>query len=120
MRHLAQASDAQLRIGESILIIVVMDSGLALRAPRNDESNLGRNQILDSDAVAIPDDLGDPLPVAMAVVALVAENADRAGFFHQRRQLVELLPGLCGLQMRRINFVQQYKFAATRRLAAAL
>jgi hypothetical protein len=33
---LAQASDAQLRIGESILIIVVMDSGLALRAPRND------------------------------------------------------------------------------------
>jgi hypothetical protein len=36
MRHLAQASDAQLRIGESILPIVVMDSGLALRAPRND------------------------------------------------------------------------------------
>jgi hypothetical protein len=28
--------DAQLRIGESILPIVVMDSGLALRAPRND------------------------------------------------------------------------------------
>src|SRR6266704_2815477 len=43
MRHLAQASDAQLRIGESILSIVVMDSlmcnctsGLTLRAPRND------------------------------------------------------------------------------------
>jgi hypothetical protein len=32
----AQASDVQLRIGESILPIVVMDSGLALRAPRND------------------------------------------------------------------------------------
>jgi hypothetical protein len=37
MRLLAQASDAQLRIGESILTIVVIDSGLALRAPRNDE-----------------------------------------------------------------------------------
>jgi TRAP-type C4-dicarboxylate transport system permease small subunit len=36
MRHLAQASDVQLHIGESILPIVVMDSGLALRAPRND------------------------------------------------------------------------------------
>ena len=29
MRLLAQASDAQLRIGESILPVVVMDSGLA-------------------------------------------------------------------------------------------
>jgi hypothetical protein len=37
MRHLAQAPDAQLRIGGSMLTIVVMDSGLALRAPRNDE-----------------------------------------------------------------------------------
>src|ERR1700730_4526307 len=36
MRRLAQASDVQLHIGESILTIVVMDSGLALRAPRND------------------------------------------------------------------------------------
>ena len=33
---LAQASDVQLHIGESILPVVVMDSGLALRAPRND------------------------------------------------------------------------------------
>jgi hypothetical protein len=34
MRLLAQASDVQLHIGESILPIVVMDSGLALtRAP---------------------------------------------------------------------------------------
>jgi hypothetical protein len=37
MRRQAQASDAQLRIGESLLTMVVMDSGLALRAPRNDE-----------------------------------------------------------------------------------
>src|SRR5438034_7352741 len=34
MRLLAQASDAQLRIGESILTIAVMDSGLSLRSPR--------------------------------------------------------------------------------------
>jgi len=39
MRRFAQASDAQLRIGESITTIGSMDSGLApLRfAPRNDE-----------------------------------------------------------------------------------
>jgi hypothetical protein len=36
----AQASDVQLHIGESILPIVVMDSGLALRAPRNDKASL--------------------------------------------------------------------------------
>jgi hypothetical protein len=40
MRLLAQASDVQLHIGESILIIVVMDSGLALRVPRNDEGKI--------------------------------------------------------------------------------
>jgi hypothetical protein len=32
MRHLAQASDAQLRIAESILAVVVMDSGLVAGA----------------------------------------------------------------------------------------
>jgi hypothetical protein len=37
MRRLAQASDVQLHIGESILMIVVMDSGLARSAPRNDK-----------------------------------------------------------------------------------
>jgi hypothetical protein len=36
MPHLAGTSDVQLHIGESILAIVVMDSGFALRAPRND------------------------------------------------------------------------------------
>jgi hypothetical protein len=41
MRHLAQASDVQLHIGESILTIVVMDSGLALRAPLNDDWECG-------------------------------------------------------------------------------
>ena len=39
MRLLAQASDAQLRIGESITTIVSMDSGLVLRTPRNDSGN---------------------------------------------------------------------------------
>src|SRR5438132_14006729 len=75
--------------------------------------------MLSPDAVAALDDLGDPLPVATAVIALVAENADRAGLVDQCRQLVELLFGLRGLQMRRIDFVQQIELAAARRLAAA-
>jgi hypothetical protein len=49
MRHLAQASDAPLRIGESILPIVVMDSGLALRAPRNDENSSHFREDASSD-----------------------------------------------------------------------
>jgi hypothetical protein len=36
--------DVQLHIRESILTIVVMDSGLALRAPRNDETNYKENE----------------------------------------------------------------------------
>src|SRR5438874_328653 len=80
--------------------------GLADRGFRSDRAphdglHLFRRQILDSDAVAVFDDFGNPLAVAMSVVALVAENADRAGFFHQRRQLVEFLPGPRVLQMRR-------------------
>jgi hypothetical protein len=51
-------------------------------APRSSESekasHLRRDQILDFHAVAVFDDLGDPLPVALRMVALVAENADRA------------------------------------------
>src|SRR5438477_12468348 len=65
--------------------------------------HLPRRQILDPHAVAIPDDLGDPLPVAVGVLALVAEIAYRSRFFHQLRQLVELLFGLRGLQMPRID-----------------
>ena len=38
-----------------------------------EDSNLRRRQILDFHAVALLDDLGDPLPVAMRVVALVAQ-----------------------------------------------
>src|SRR3954451_405536 len=68
MRYLAQASDAQLRIGESILTIVVMDSGLALRAPRNDEgmmewrANYLRRQWHGPGVVAI-----DPVGICLAV-----------------------------------------------------
>ena len=40
------------------------------------------------------------------VIALVAEDADRAGFLHQRRQLVEFLFCLRRLQMRGIDLVQ--------------
>ena len=46
--------------------------------------DLRRHQILHPHPVAVLDDLRDPLPVAVGVVALVAEQADRAGFFHQR------------------------------------
>jgi hypothetical protein len=50
-------------------------------ASRNDKGwvvlNLRRGQIFYLDAVARFDDLGDPLPMAMLVIALVAENADR-------------------------------------------
>ena len=41
-------------------------------------SHLRRDQILDLHPVALFDDLRDPLPVAMGVIALVAEDADRA------------------------------------------
>ena len=44
MRHLAQASDVQLHIGESILTIVVMDTGFGLRAPRNDDREILRRR----------------------------------------------------------------------------
>src|SRR6266481_603717 len=54
-------------------------------APRNDESHLRRDQIFHLHVVARFDDLGDPLPMAMLVIALVAENADRPGFLDQRR-----------------------------------
>ena len=51
--------------------------------------HLLRRQILHLHAIAVFDDLGDPLPVALLMVALVAENADRTGLLHQRREFVE-------------------------------
>jgi hypothetical protein len=85
--------------------MVVMDSGLALRAPRNDDLDLRRDQVLDLHPVAVFDDFGNPLPMALQVIALVTENADRAGFSDQRRQLVEFLAGLRRLQVRGIDLV---------------
>ena len=61
--------------------------------------HLPPRQILHLHPVALLDDLGDPLPVAMGVVALVAEEAHRAGFLHQRGELVEFFPGLRRLQV---------------------
>jgi len=83
-------------------------------------SQLRRDQIFDSDPVSAFDDLRDPLPMTMLMVALVAEDADRAGLPDQRRQLVELLFGLRRLQMLRIDLVQQFELAAARGLAAVL
>src|SRR4051794_23761299 len=82
--------------------------------------HLRRDQILHLHAVALFDDLRDPLPVAMGMVTLITENAHRTRLLHQRRQLVELLLGLRRLQMRRIDLVQQTELAAARGLAAAL
>src|SRR4029453_8049904 len=77
-------------------------------------------QILHLHAVARLDDLRDPLPVAMGMVALITENAHRTRLLYQRRKLVELLLRLRRLQMRRIDLVQQAELAAARRLTAAL
>ena len=63
--------------------------------------HLRRDQIFYFHPVAVLDDLRDPLPVAMRMVALITENADRTGLVHQRRQLVELLLCLRRIQMRR-------------------
>ena len=64
---------------------------------------LRRRQILNSNAVAILDDLRDPSPMAVQVIALVTEDADRSRFPDQRGQLVEFFPGLHRLQMRRVD-----------------
>src|SRR5436309_3853635 len=82
--------------------------------------HLRRDQILHLHAVALFDDLRDPLPVALGMVALITEDAHRPRLVHQRRQLVELLLRLRRLQMRRIDLVQQAELAAARRLTAAL
>ena len=80
--------------------------------------HLLRNQILDPHPVAVFDDLGDPLPVALPVVALVAEDADRAGFLDERRQLAEFFFRLRCLQMPGIDLVKRIKFSGARGLPA--
>src|SRR5215213_10024507 len=71
-------------------------------------------QILDPDAVALLDDLRDPLPVALRVIALVAENADRACLLDQGGEFVELLLGLRRLQVFGVDLVQQVELSAAR------
>jgi PhzF family phenazine biosynthesis protein len=78
------------------------------------------NQIFDLHPVAVFDDLGDPLPMAVQMIALVAEDTDRSGFLHQRRQFVEFFFGLRRLQMLRIDLVQRLELAAARGVAAVL
>src|SRR5882762_10837273 len=82
--------------------------------------HLRRDQILHLHAVAVFDDLGDPLPVAVQVIALVTENADRPGCLDQRRQLVEFFLCLRRLQVLRIDLVQRIELAAARGVAAVL
>jgi hypothetical protein len=42
------------------------------------------HQVLDPGTRALGDDLGDPATVAMLVIALIAENADRPGLLNER------------------------------------
>jgi hypothetical protein len=39
---------------------------------------LFRRKVLNPDPIAFFDDLGNPSPVAMPMIALIAENADRS------------------------------------------
>src|ERR1700744_3579395 len=61
--------------------------------------DLRRSQIFDADAVAVFDDLGDPPPMAVEMIAFVAEDADRSGLLDQLGQLVEFFPGLGRFQV---------------------
>jgi hypothetical protein len=73
MRHEAWASDVQLHVGESIRPIVVMDSGLALRAPRNDgcERAPQRLQTISLAAISPPPAIST---AAIAMLALACAN----------------------------------------------
>jgi ABC-2 type transporter len=81
---------------------------------------LFRDQVLRLDPVAFADDFGNPLPVTMPVVALVAEKADGTGFFDQRRELVELFSRLRRFQMSGIYLVKDVVFSGSGGLAAIL
>ena len=77
-----------------------------------------RDQIFHLHAVARFDDLGNPTPVAVQVVALVAEDADRAVLLDQRRQLVEFFFRLRCLQMLRIDLVKRVELSTPRGFSA--
>ena len=79
-----------------------------------------RHRVLHLHAVALLDHLGDPPPVAMVVVALVAEKADARPDLHQRREFVELFPGLRRLQVLRIDPAAAFSNSPLRAASAAL
>src|ERR1700759_1208459 len=83
-----------------------------------DESNLLPFQILHLHPIPLLDDLSDPAAVAVLVVALIAEQADRAALLHQGRQLVEAFLGLWRLQVLGENLLQRRIIAAARGEAA--
>src|SRR5881392_378432 len=83
-------------------------------------SHLPRLEVFHLHPIALFDDLRNPLPVAMPVVALVAEKTDRTGLPDQRRQLVQFFSGLRCLQVLGVDLVQRVELAAARGLAALL
>jgi hypothetical protein len=58
-----------------------VEAGIGNAEGEEGRLQLRRDQVLDPDAVALPDDLRDPLPMAMQMIALVAEDADRVLIF---------------------------------------
>src|SRR5579872_969220 len=81
---------------------------------RSRSSNLPCGEVFDFHAVALLDDFRNPAPVTMAVVALVAEDANGSGFFYERGKLVELFSRLRGLEVFCVDFLQSLVFAGTR------
>jgi hypothetical protein len=58
------------------------------------------------------------LPVALAVVALVAKNANRSGFLDQGREFVQFFPDLWRLQVFCIDLLQTVELPAASGFAA--
>ena len=78
---------------------------------------LRRSQIFDFHAFSAMDDFGNELAVAILVVALEAENADRPGLHHQRGKFIHFFFGLRRLQMRAVYFCQCLHVPAARGFA---
>ena len=77
-----------------------------------------RHEVLHGSAGARADDLGDAAAVAVADVALVAQQAHAPPAAHQRGQLVELLDRIVRGEMLLVDAEQRRQIAAARRLAA--
>src|SRR5882724_8261575 len=76
---LSSFRDAPLGAGpESILIIVVMDSGLALRAPRNDGHWVQPKPLTNAKLRPLVPEQPQP-PIVNALLLRVADAIDRAG-----------------------------------------